>query len=42
MSDAVSGEADNEKPRDTHYLEYCVNCFDELLEKFGLKKDMDN
>ena len=42
IPDAVSGETDNEKPINTHYLEYYVNCFDELLEKFGLKKDMDN
>lgn len=42
IPDAVNGEADNEKPINTHYLEHCVNCFDELLEKFGLKKDMDN
>ena len=39
MSDAVNGEADNKKPIDTHYLEYCVNCFDELLEKLGLEND---
>ena len=42
MSDAVNGQTDNEKYRDTPYLEYCVNYFDDLLEKFGLEKDMDN
>lgn len=42
IADAVSGEADNEKPRDTLYLEYCVKCFDDLLEKLGLDKDKNN
>ena len=42
MSDAVSGESDKEKPRDTPYVEYCVKCFDGLLGKLGLKKDKNN
>ena len=41
MSDAVSGKDGNEIPRDIPHLEYCVKCFDDLLEKFGLEKDMD-
>jgi hypothetical protein len=37
MADARSGES-NEKPIDTHSLEYCVTCFDTLLGQLGLEK----
>ena len=37
-ADAVSGECDNEKPRNTPYLEYCEDCFNKALEKLGLER----
>lgn len=39
MADAVSGESDNEKPRETYSLECCEKCFDGLLKNLGLEKD---
>ena len=39
MADAVSGECNNEKPRDTLSLEYCEQCFNKLLENLGLEKE---
>ena len=42
MADAISGESDKEKPKDTYSLEYCVKCFNGLLGEFGLEKDKNN
>ena len=42
LADAVSGKDGNEIPRNIPHLEYCVKCFDDLLEKLGLEKDRDN
>ena len=39
MADAVSGESDKEKPRETPFREYCVTCFNGLLKELGLDKD---
>ena len=41
MTDARSGKS-NENPVDTHSLEYCVKCFDTLLEQLGLEKNENN
>ena len=41
LADAVSAKSD-EKPKYTPYLEYCVKCFDDLLEKLGLEKNRGN
>ena len=38
LADAVSGKCGNEAPSDTPYLEYCVKCFSDLLEKLGLDR----
>ena len=38
----MASENDNGQPRNTYSLEYCENCFANLLGELGLEKNEDN